>query len=462
MSDTPAIDTGPRRLSKPRTNTSSSNLLSLSEQSMDLASPLNSSASDYFGENAVVVNSQGERRSRRKSRSKIRAYLYGSNHEAIQTSSEDEDGRGTFNGAARDMRKRLSRTGSSIMQIQSAKASTARLSKSESQGSDVEESAIVADQIKERAYYDSLAAQNHISSPVDEHKHPDSVMAPLRRKSLYTPGLATRNPIDILRKPPQQDSLEPRVDLDYYYDPSKPATSPLSQIAALRAGEDGRSTPSNLQYSQLGGLQLGTLRVTNGSPVPGDRGPDHERSSPTLECRSHDGFYTASEGSVAGELSTPVPRRGRSPLRFENKHEPSIESGLEDSGTSRGWSSSIHQTNGGATTIAHEYMAELDGGPFSDLETPSLKEIPDEGNSLDDEGIVIPHVEGLAADVWRRFIDDAETRHGATVTREDAFHRLNGTTLSVPESQRLSVPSSMASRYSPCNIKYREQARNPT
>lgn len=387
----------------------------------------------------MVVNSQGERRSRRKSRGKIRAYL--------QTSSDDEDGRSGLNGAAHDMRKRLSRTGSAIMQIQSAKTSTARLSKSESQGSDAEESVMVADRIKERAYYDSLAAQNHVSSPVDEDKHPDSVMAPLRRKSLYTPGLATRNTNDILRKPPPQDTTEPQIDLDYYYDPSKPAYSPLSQIAALSAGEDGRCTPSNLQYSQLGGLQLGTLRVTNGaaSPVLGNRAPDSACRSHTPESRSHDEYYTASEGSVAGELSTPLPPRGSSPLRFESKYEPSVQQGLKDSQTPRGSFPFRQETPSGAAIIAHEYMAELDGSPFRKSATP----LPvDEGDSLNDEGIVIPQADGPAADMWRQFIDDAESRHGATVTREDAFRRLNGNTPSIPDSQRLSVPSSMASKYS--------------
>jgi hypothetical protein len=450
MGGSSATEYAPRRLSKPRTNTSSSNLLSLSEQFTDIASPLSSSASDYFGENAVVVNSQGECRSRRKSRSKIRAYLYGTNHEVIQTSSDDEDGRGTFNGAARDMRKRLSRTGSSIIRIQSAKASTARLPKSESQESDMEESVIIADQIKERAYYDSLAAQNHVCSPVDEDKHPDSVMAPLRRKSLYTPGLATRNPNDILRKPHQQDITEPQIDRDYYYDPSKPAISPLSQLEALNAGEDGRSTPSNMHYLQLGGLQLGTLRVTNGtaSPVPGQRAPDLACRSPTPESRSHDDFYTASEGSVTGGLSTPIPLRSGSPLRFENKNEPSIRTGLGDSQTPRESFPFRQEKPSGAATIAHEYMAELDSSPFSYSETPVPKETVNEGDSLDDEGIVIPQAEGPAADRWRQFIDDAETRHGATVTREDAFRRLNGYTPSISDSKRLSVPSSMASRYS--------------
>ena len=314
------INVTPRRLSKPRTIKSSSNLMS--DLPTTPSSPHNTSDQDYFGQDAVVVNAQGERRSRSKSRSKIRAYLYGSNHDALQTSSDDEETQSGIAGAARDVRKRLSRTGSSIATFQNAKGSSTRLSNSsssgllsirsiEQQGVDPEESAMVADQIKQRAYHDSLVAQNHVSTPLDEDKHVDSIMAPLRRKSLYTPGIATRNASDILRKPPK-----PSMGREYYHDPSRPETSPLSQLASMYAGEDGRSTPCSLHYSQLGGLQLGTLRVTNGasSPAPGDNSPDLVRLM-TPESKTNDEYYTASEGSMT-EHFTPLPLRGGSPLKY--------------------------------------------------------------------------------------------------------------------------------------------------
>ena len=320
----------PRRLSKPRTIKSSSNLLS--EQPTTPSSPHNSSDPDYFGSDAVVIDSRGERRSRSKSRSRIKAYLYGSSHDLVQNSSDEDEAQPAIAGTARDVRKRLSRTGSSIMSFQSAKVSVMRLSNSsssgrlsprstESQGIDPEESALVADQIKQRAYYDSLAAQNHVSAPVDEDKHIDSTMAPLRRKSLYTPGIATRNASDILRKPPK-----PLTDHEYYYDPSRPETSPLSHLASLSVGEDGRSTPCDLQYPQLGGLQLGTLRVTNGAsstPVPVNQPLDLAYRPATPESKTNDEYYTASEGSVTGDRdhAIPLPLRAESPLKHESKIE---------------------------------------------------------------------------------------------------------------------------------------------
>lgn len=330
MGDSSNVQVTPRRLSKPRTNKSSSSLLG--EQP---TTPSSSHDLDYFGSDAVVVNSCGECRSRSKSRSRIKAYLYGSGHDVAQISSDDEDAQTGISGAARDVRKRLSRTGHSAMPLLSTKASVTRLSNSsssgllssrstESQGMDPEESAMIADQIKQRAYHDSLAAQNHTSTPVDEDKHVDSIMAPLRRKSLYTPGIATRNASDILRKPPK-----PLTDNEYYYDPSRPETSPLSRLASLSVGEDGRSTPCDLHYSQLGGLQLGTLRVTNGasSPIPGDQPANLAYRSATPDSKIHDDIYTASEGSVTGDRdhATPLPIGGGSPFKRNSKAEGNVK-----------------------------------------------------------------------------------------------------------------------------------------
>ncbi|KAL2054707.1 hypothetical protein ABVK25_005011 [Lepraria finkii] len=444
-----ASDNAPRRLSKPRKNTSSSNLPStFSDQQTDpSSSPLHSSDHDYFGEHAAVVNSQGERRSRRKSRSKIRAYLYGSNEEAIQNSSEEEDGRIGLSGTARNVRKRMSRTGSSITQLQSAKASSAYLSKSESQGSDPEESAMVAHQIKERAYQDSLAAKNHVTSPIDEDKHPDSVMAPVRRKSLYTPGIATRNASDILRKPPQPDSNLSQVDRDYYYNPARPESSPLAQLAKFNLVEDGRATPSSIHnFPQLGGLQLGTLRVTNG--IPRNDTPDIMCRSATPHSKTQEEYYTASEGSLIGNLSGAFPCASISPLQTEREIQSSFQSEDEDNVTPREPLDPRKAMRDPAANVADEYMAELEGNPFSYSETPMSKGNANEDDSLDDEGIFINQAEGPAADMCRQFIDDAAVHQGGSQTREDAFRKLNGNTPSIHESQRLSVPSSTTSRYS--------------
>ena len=420
-----------RRLSKPRTNTSSVTLIS-SDHETDTKSPLGSSdQQDYFGDYAAVVSSQGENRSRRKSRSRIRAYLYGSNAGTMQTPSDDDDGHSALAGAARDVRKRLSRTGSSVMQLQSAKPSTARLSDSSSSrlplsgslSSETEDSALVADQIKEKAHQDRIAAQNHVTSPLDNDKHVDSVKAPVRRKSLYTPGLATRSPSDILKKPPQTVADDPQIDRDYYYDPSKPKESPLSQLAALHLVEDGRTTPSNMNYPQLGGLQLGTLRVTNGvaSPIPRNRTPDIACRSPPLEVKAHDEGYMVSEGRMLGEqiLVDPPSEPG---LLFSGNRAGSSDT--SDHGIIVGPYRSIQsQYSDSALSIAHEYISEFEGAPFVQCDGPDLDL---EHTSLDDEAKSMSEAENHVVDNRRNFIIDEEVRYGHNETQEDALRKLNG------------------------------------
>ena len=438
-------ENAPRRLSKPRTNSSTANLLSTfsDHQTEAASSPLNSLDIDYFGDHAAVVSSQGERRSRRKSRSKIRAYLYGANEEAIQNSSEDDEGRSVLAGTARNVKKRLSRTGSSIMQLQSAKASSAYLSKSDSQGSDPEESAMIAVQIKEKAHNDSLAALNHINSPVDDKRHVDSVRAPVRRKSLYTPGIATRNASDILRKPPPSDASKSQSDRDYYYNAARPETSPLSQLAGLNLSEDGRATPSSINYPQLGGLLLGTLRVTNG--IPRNDTPDLLGHTPTPESKTHDEYFTASEGSVTGNISATMTPSNLSPLQIQKGLREIFNA---DDGIVIPRESSVarHKKSDSATSKAHEYIAELASSPFS--ETPDSRQWSDHDNSLDAQGTVMPGAVVPDLQNWRQFINEVGASSVGSRTTEDAFRKLNGHTQFISETGRLSVHSSTASRYS--------------
>ena len=288
---------------KPRTNTSSSNLLAIGKQIAEPVSPhLSSDADSPDGYFPSMPLANGERRSRRNTRSKIRSYFHGSGQENGQShSSEDEgDSPRRFADAARDVKRRLSRNDSSLLLCSSVGASAAssssRLCTAETHGSGLDEDEVIKEQIKEKVWTDTLAAQNHVSSPIDEDKHPDSVMSPIRRRSLYTPGIATRSPEDILRKPPRPAQVWSQADRDYYYNPTLPESSPLSRLANLQPFQNGRSTPSELDYTHLGALKPGTLRVTNGaaSPVPRDQNISPGPTS-SLDTTSQDEYYTASE-----------------------------------------------------------------------------------------------------------------------------------------------------------------------
>ncbi|KAI4246571.1 MAG: hypothetical protein L6R40_001934 [Gallowayella cf. fulva] len=315
-------DHSPPKLSKPpTTNTSSSNLSTSARQSQESAAftPFGTDDTDnYFSKMA----GHGERKKRRDT---IRSYLYGPSPESghSHSSEEEESNPRTLAKVTQHGKRQLSRTGSSISQdMTTGGASAASSSSRLASGSDLSEDDLIKEQIKEKVWIDTLAAQNHVSSPIDEDKHPDSVKSPIRRRSLYTPGIATRSPDDILRKPPPPEHLKSQADRDYYYNPSIPDSSPLSRLAGLRSPQNGRSTPSQLDYGHLGALKLGTLRVTNGaaSPVPREQ---RQIAASTLvtDATLQDDYYTPSEGGRSDEDSGLTMGRLTSDILRTSRHD---------------------------------------------------------------------------------------------------------------------------------------------
>ncbi|KAL2007113.1 hypothetical protein VTN00DRAFT_8551 [Thermoascus crustaceus] len=161
----------------------------------------------------------------------------------------------------------------------------------------------------------------------------------IRRKSLLTPGIATRNRDSMYRMHPSPIGQEVDSMSNYqmetlgfsrwpFYDPQYfPSDSYGPAPPVARA-----STPNEREYSHLGGLKLGSLRIVNGSvsPSPSDRTRGYMRSRSTLgrddtsnadikESRNNDGFpfpeqaqdetiRPASHGITQAKLSNPVVR----------------------------------------------------------------------------------------------------------------------------------------------------------
>lgn len=156
--------------------------------------------------------------------------------------------------------------------------------------------------------FDYGVQDNSISSIEGSNSH-DSIPIPIRRRSLLTPGIATRKSSreKIVRKslPAQPSSsvtgsTESRNANDkrkfrktlpanatisqdplrqYHYDQSEPTSSPLEEIAALEARrfsdpQPRTVTPNDLDYSHIGAYKLGTLRITNGTVSPAPSGPE--------------------------------------------------------------------------------------------------------------------------------------------------------------------------------------------
>lgn len=116
--------------------------------------------------------------------------------------------------------------------------------------------------------------------PDSSENQSDALSPRLQRRSSFTPGVATRTSRKTSLGPsPKEERLN--TDRDYYYNSALSEESPLSQLEVLDFDEDwappappvARSeTPSDLDYTHLGGLRLGSLRVVNGraSPAPSE------------------------------------------------------------------------------------------------------------------------------------------------------------------------------------------------
>ena len=476
-----------QRLSKPRTNTSSSNLLSLASHQSEASSPRSPTDNSIFGEDHIVTSQKGDRRSRRKSRSKIRTYLQNSGNDHAPTNSSEDEESGQ-RGIVNEVRQRLSRRSSSLSRFTHTRRSSTQLASTSSSRLllNEHECTRMEQEIKEKEYAGRIAAQNHVSPCYDEDENPVTIKSPIRRRSLYAPGLATRTPHDMLRRPPPPDRQNSEMEREYYYNPNKPQSSPLSDLAtlavsrnaALASSRNGRSTPVDLV--QLGGLSLGTLRITNGAASPEPSEDTSYKSNKALsDSASHDDYYTASEGCKSEDEAHPVhnkaaietprpPRRSGSPLKFEAQQENTPKFDLQISGrlaTEVNWNphpESQFCEQGAldglvvtprpidrACSIAQDYMLELPASPYeaalphpvesSDQEwsVTTTDKVDgcdlwhgsvagnDEDRDFQDEGVDIPESQPRTTDYWRFFVNEAEARHASSDTKE-AYRILSG------------------------------------
>jgi hypothetical protein len=278
------------RLSKPRTITATTP--SPINSKIDLNSPYPKQGSP------ATVGSQ-DSKSHQQVRQSLRDHLFGeAQSPQIEDLSEEEENESPIDGS-KGIRKRISRTGTMISKRASFRLSLNPLSRSATsvtreQSAEPESEEDVIQQIKEKARQARVTAlRQPVEVIIDEEGYEERIFPPTRKKSLFTPGLATRNPDDLLAKPPQTP-VRKISERDYYYNPHLSENSPLSRIAALDLANRpftpiARSaTPADLDYGNLGGL--GALRITNGvaSPVPSVRSAAlaSRKSSATLRTQT--------------------------------------------------------------------------------------------------------------------------------------------------------------------------------
>ncbi|KAF2198147.1 hypothetical protein GQ43DRAFT_174459 [Delitschia confertaspora ATCC 74209] len=226
----------------------------------------------------------------------------------------------------------------------------------------------------------------------------------IRRRSLATPGLATRNsPIDTLRNSWAQWSSSPRQSKKQEWKIDMTGTSPLTKLSTLDVAEESRNsptprakTPGDMDYAHLGSLKIGSLYVTNGAPSPSAsvisklaaRRPSNQESA------QEDDYFTAS-GGYKSPVACMQPRKSKghgrskssallgqnkvvrnqgpnrraktmsrcdSPLKVERR--PHTRCSFETTHSEQ-LERRLHVVNKSADTLARDYRAEIAPSPFA-------------------------------------------------------------------------------------------------
>lgn len=244
--------------------------------------------------------------------------------------------------------------------------------------------------------------------------------------------------------------------------PDVMGTSQLTRLAALDLAEEGHDsptprarTPGEMEYSHLGSLKLGSLRIANGAPSPAPSAIlGRRRSNPDLS--QEEDYFTASETCESPIMMRPTRRRGHArsksalqpttpPLyrgsRLSNQARKAKTTSRCDSPL-KGEAQNhylyeepepepmrrLRVMNKSADTLTRDYQAEIPQSPF---ETSNRVDAKD-------------HDEGFVSDDGLSF-------------REQAFRILDGTIFAEPaatenattnESQRETVRPDSTSRTS--------------
>jgi hypothetical protein len=237
----------------------------------------------------------------------------------------------------------------------------------------------------------------------------DALSPHLHRRSSFTPGVATRTTRKASLRPSPEE--QPNADRDFYYNSALSEESPLSQLEVLDFDEEwappappvARSeTPSDLDYTHLGGLRLGSLRVVNGraSPAPSELSRHLMRAStPNLKRDASSNYGDDDEGALETLASlrlssyrgrdqglqdfTPVPRKPvAAPARtysdtllLPKRNKAYIDTSYARTEDSSIWISapkadtpllqSVSHSPDKTSQLAMAYMAELSASPYA-------------------------------------------------------------------------------------------------
>jgi hypothetical protein len=246
--------------------------------------------------------------------------------------------------------------------------------------------------------------------PCSSDNQSEALSPRLHRRSSFTPGVATRMSRKASLGPsPEEEQVD--AGHDYYYNPTLSEESPLSLLEVLDFDEEwtppappvARSeTPADLDYTHLGGLRLGSLRVVNGraSPAPselsrhltGASTPNFKRDASSEYGDGEDGALVtlaslrlkSYRGRDQGlQDSTPIPRKPVAvPTRIHNdtlllpkRAKANVDTSCGRVEPTSSWVSvpqidiplaqPVSHSPDKTSELAMAYMAELCASPYS-------------------------------------------------------------------------------------------------
>ena len=246
--------------------------------------------------------------------------------------------------------------------------------------------------------------------PIPSDHQSDTPSPRIHRRSSFTPGVATRaSKMALLGPAPVEEQSD--TARDYYYDPTLSEESPLSQLEVLDFDEEWAppappvarpGTPSDLDYTHLGGLRLGSLRVVNGraSPAPSDLSRHLTGASTPHLKRDASSEYGDGDDAALVTLaslrlksyrgrdqglqdSTPVPRRPVAaptrthsdtlllpkrdrPLLDPSSNKKTMNSWMPATFSDMSRSHTASHSSNRTSELAIAYMSELSASPYSD------------------------------------------------------------------------------------------------
>ncbi|KAI9757095.1 MAG: hypothetical protein M4579_003573 [Chaenotheca gracillima] len=441
----------------------------------------------------AITSTAGHSRSRPEARQQLRQHLFGEDDEQTNLNTKrSQDSSLLLEGDFTPSSGNDNLSRASSVSVYSTTTDILTTPLSARRGSRL---SLVAESVRPEATPSSDTEKETDTQPTTE-----SIQPTMRRRSLLTPGIATRGrPSNVLRKPPPPQQLQTPADREYYFNPALPESSPLSWLAAMDLAGGPQisrsSTPCDLEYSHLSGLRRGTLHITNGaaSPIPSLRAPSNP-SRCSNENRSDEEYFSASEGesrpavppkdlkNAREELRPAIPLKEptRTPPRtpLGPKHTrlgsidsqvmaPRAESPLKEVMQADQFDSlkehrkmmtinttfpadfelGAQQSPDRASTFAQEYMEELPSSPYASVSNENMRlAVQSKPDAMDDD----------------LFGDDASSRSSISdqfripTSREDALRILSGETgegRSRASSQSPAPPKSSDSKLSEFSIR---------